>query len=249
MGGGPAVGPEAVVQTRGDGALMALLVAALPAATYAAIHWVVLGFGLHVYSMLLLAGGMPLVLALLPGGMWWLAPTPVAPVNAARSAPAGISPSPSAAALSGANPTKGLAGFLRRSIIVLGLLVALVGFEGRVVFHGFGQYIKLPAPWNWVAVTFALFGCAGVGLMHVTGALGSTVDVTVAGSLLLLCTTAGALVRGASCRRRAGKLTVMEGHKHAPYVYACGYHGCVRAGAVDTCSRGRGTGQNRPYGC
>ncbi|KAG2447194.1 hypothetical protein HYH02_007936 [Chlamydomonas schloesseri] len=195
LGGGPAVGPEAVVQTRGDGLLMAALVALLPAATYAAVHWVVLSLPVHIYSMLLLSGGMPLLLTLLPGGMWWLAPAPASPVNAgsgAFGAPTSISCLPYISI----TPSSGLAGFLRKTLLAVALLVALVGFEGRVVFHGFGQYIQLPPPWNWVAVTFALFGCAVVGLMHVTGALGGSVDVTVAGSFLLLCTTAGALAAG-----------------------------------------------------
>ncbi|GLC46128.1 hypothetical protein PLESTB_001193000 [Pleodorina starrii] len=198
LGGGPAVGPEAVVQTRADGALMAALVAFLPVATYAAVHWVVVTFPLHLYSVLLLAGGMPLCLALLPGGLWWLAPAVPAPVNAARSAGGG-------GAADGPNygctpyiatPSRGLAGLLRKAILAAALLVALVGFEGRVVFHGFGQYIQLPPPWNWLAVTFALFGCAVVLLLHLTGALGASVDVTVAGSFLLLCTTAGSLAAG-----------------------------------------------------
>ncbi|GFR52565.1 hypothetical protein Agub_g15155, partial [Astrephomene gubernaculifera] len=200
LGGGPAVGPEAVVQTRADGALMAALVAVLPAATYAAVHSVVLFFPLHLYAMLLLLGGMPLALALMPGGMWWLAPAVPPPVNATAS---GGQRSAAAAAATYGNtpyistPSRGLAGFLRRVVLAGALLVALVGFEGRVVFHGFGQYIQLPSPWNWLAVTFALFGCAGVGLAHVTGALGEQgVDVTVAGSFLLLCTTAGALAAG-----------------------------------------------------
>ncbi|EFJ42255.1 hypothetical protein VOLCADRAFT_97706 [Volvox carteri f. nagariensis] len=199
LGGGPAVGPEAVVQTRADGVLMAALVVFLPVATYAAVHWIVLTFPLHLYSVLLLAGGMPLCLALLPGGMWWLAPAMPAPVNAGRGGATG------SAATDGpsygstpyiATPSRGLAGFLRKTIIAGALLVALVGFEGRVVFHGFGQYIQLPPPWNWLAVTFALFGCAAVLLLHLTGALGATVDVTVAGCFLLLCTTAGSLAAG-----------------------------------------------------
>ncbi|GLI61232.1 hypothetical protein VaNZ11_003532, partial [Volvox africanus] len=198
LGGGPAAGSESVVQTRADGALMAALVVCLPAATYAAVHWIVLTFPLHLYSILLLAGGMPLCLVLLPGGMWWLAPAMPAPVNAGGGSSGSAT---GAAPLYGstpyiATPSHGLAGFLRKAILAGALLMALVGFEGRVVFHGFGQYIQLPPPWNWLAVTFALFGCVVVLLLHLTGALGATVDVTVAGSFLLLCTTAGALAAG-----------------------------------------------------
>ncbi|KXZ48748.1 hypothetical protein GPECTOR_25g332 [Gonium pectorale] len=185
IGGGPAIGPEAVVQKRADGALMAALVAFLPPAVYAAVHWVVLSLPLHIYAMLLLAGGMPLVLALLPGGLWWLSPQATAAAAAAGSGGA-----------AGTSTGSALASFLRNVVLAASLLVALVGFEGRVVFHGFGQYIVLPPPWNWAAVTFALFGCAAVGLLHMSGALGPNVDVTLAGSFLLLCTTAGSLAAG-----------------------------------------------------
>jgi hypothetical protein len=58
---------------------------------------------------------------------------------------------------------------------------ALVGFEGRVVFYAFASYIKLPPPWNWIAVTIALFGMAAVVLAHYTGAIGTTIDATIAG--------------------------------------------------------------------
>ncbi len=72
------------------------------------------------------------------------------------------------------------------------LLVALVGFEGRVVFHSFATYLQLPPPWDWLAVTLALFGVAGLGVAHATGALGRSLDVTLAGCFLLLCAVAGA---------------------------------------------------------
>lgn len=57
-------------------------------------------------------------------------------------------------------------------------------------------FIKLPAPWNYVAITGALVGLLLLGLAHMTGALGTAMDVTVAGSCLLLCTTAGSLAVG-----------------------------------------------------
>ncbi len=50
-----------------------------------------------------------------------------------------------------------------------------------MVFHAFGQYIKLPPPWNWVAVTICLLGAAAIVLAAQQGVLGSAVDVTVAG--------------------------------------------------------------------
>ncbi|QDZ19924.1 hypothetical protein HOP50_03g24420 [Chloropicon primus] len=45
-------------------------------------------------------------------------------------------------------------------------LVALVlGLEGRVVFRSFSQYIHLPAPWNYIAITLALSG-GGAALVN-----------------------------------------------------------------------------------
>lgn len=70
------------------------------------------------------------------------------------------------------------------------------GFEGRVVFYAFTPYIKLQPPWNYVAVTSALFGFVALCVAHITGALGTAMDVALAGSCLLLCTTAGALAAG-----------------------------------------------------
>ncbi len=62
------------------------------------------------------------------------------------------------------------------------LVVAVVGFEGRVVFHAFGQYVRLPPPWNWVAVSAALMGGAGLIIAAHAGAVGRRMDVTVAGT-------------------------------------------------------------------
>lgn len=65
-----------------------------------------------------------------------------------------------------------------------------------MVFRAFMPFIKLPAPWNYVAVTGALVGLLLLALAHMTGTLGTAMDVTVAGSCLLLCTTAGSLAVG-----------------------------------------------------
>ena len=64
---------------------------------------------------------------------------------------------------------------------VVALFGSVVGFEGRVVFHSFGQYIKLPPPWNWLAVTVCLLGMAIIVLAAQQGVLGNSVDVTLAG--------------------------------------------------------------------
>jgi hypothetical protein len=64
------------------------------------------------------------------------------------------------------------------------------------VFHAFTQYIKLQPPWSYVAVTAALLGLAALVVAHLSGLLGTALDVTLAGSCLLLCTTAGAVAAG-----------------------------------------------------
>jgi hypothetical protein len=64
------------------------------------------------------------------------------------------------------------------------------------VFHAFKPFIKLPAPWNYIMVTGALFGMVCLTLAHLTGALGSALDVPLASACLLLCTTAGSVAVG-----------------------------------------------------
>ena len=169
--GGPTIGgakprQEVFIQSKGDAFWMALVTVAVPPILYVGIHWTVMGHLLHVYSVLLLTSVPLLFLGLLPRGMWWLPGGPR------------------------------FARYCQNGLIALSLFAALVGFEGRVVFYAFGQYIKLHPPWNWIAVTLALFGFALVSVAHVLGALGTVLDVTIAGSFLLLCTTAGALAVG-----------------------------------------------------
>ena len=85
----------------------------------------------------------------------------------------------------------------RRTLLIVAAVVALVGFEGRVVFHSFGQYIRLQPPYSYLAVTMALAGFAVVFVAHATGKLEAHFDVTLAGTAMLLCTTAGGLAAGA----------------------------------------------------
>lgn len=68
-----AAAPTAIIQSRTDSAVMALLTTGLPAAVYAAMHWAVLGrSAVHVYALLLLACVPAVVVALLPAGLWWV---------------------------------------------------------------------------------------------------------------------------------------------------------------------------------
>ncbi|KAI8462777.1 MAG: hypothetical protein J3K34DRAFT_168086 [Monoraphidium minutum] len=167
IGGALAPPPrEALVQSRVDAALMALTVSVLPGLSYIAIHWAVLGHWVHLWALLLLVSGPAAVLAVLPGGLWWL-PGPPAVVKGAQ-----------------------------RLLLFASALGVLAGFEGRVVFYAFTPYIKMTPPWSYVAVTAALLGLALLGVAHLTGILGTSLDVTLAGSCLMLCTTAGAVAAG-----------------------------------------------------
>lgn len=157
----------AAIQGRLDGFLLALLTVSAPPLVYCALYWSVLfRHWLHMYSLLLLGAGPTLFIALIPQGLWWLPGSPR------------------------------LARTIRTTLLVTSMLAVMAGFEGRVVFHAFRQYIKLPPPWDWVAVTAALLGLGAAALAQHGGTAGSTVDVTVAGVVMLLCTTAGALAAG-----------------------------------------------------
>ncbi|KAI8462462.1 MAG: hypothetical protein J3K34DRAFT_462917 [Monoraphidium minutum] len=150
---------------------MALTVSVLPGLSYIAIHWAVLGHWVHLWALLLLVSGPAAVLAVLPGGLWWL-PGPPAVVKGAH----------------------GCCCLRRRS--ACWRVRGRGGFEGRVVFYAFTPYIKMTPPWSYVAVTAALLGLALLGVAHLTGILGTSLDVTLAGSCLMLCTTAGAVAAG-----------------------------------------------------
>ena len=52
-------------------------------------------------------------------------------------------------------------GALRRLVLLLALGAFLAALEERVVFHSFNQYIRLTAPWNYIAVTGGAVGGSG----------------------------------------------------------------------------------------
>ena len=60
---------------------------------------------------------------------------------------------------------------VRQVLCLAALATLIVAFEGRVVFPAFGQYIQLHPPWNYAAVTVALYGFAALALMYLGGAL------------------------------------------------------------------------------
>jgi hypothetical protein len=58
---------------------------------------------------------------------------------------------------------------IRQILLLSALATAIVALEGRVVFPAFGQYIQMHPPWNYAAVTVALFGFAALAVLYLAG--------------------------------------------------------------------------------
>jgi hypothetical protein len=138
----PATGVSAAVvssaiQSRVDAFLLFALTSTLPPLLYSTVHMTVLfRHSVHLYSVLLLGSAPAVVISLSPRGLWWLPGSPR------------------------------VAGLLKAALLTASLAVAMVGFEGRVVFFAFRQYIQLHPPWDWIAVTAALLGLAAAALAY-----------------------------------------------------------------------------------
>jgi len=83
-------------------------------------------------------------------------------------------------------------GWVRKALIFALIQVIVGAVEVRVIFHSLSHYIKLPAPWNYVAVTASLYLFAFIALAHFGGMLESK----AAGFFLTLMAMGGA---GAGC--------------------------------------------------
>ncbi len=60
-------------------------------------------------------------------------------------------------------------GALFRLLRVGTLTGTLVGLEGRVLLPAFGHYLGLHYPWNYIAISAALFGAGSLLLLHFEG--------------------------------------------------------------------------------
>ena len=60
---------------------------------------------------------------------------------------------------------------MRLLVLLPALTAGLAGAEGRLVFPAFGEYIRLHPPFNYIAVTAALYGVALLVFLHVAGAV------------------------------------------------------------------------------
>ena len=66
-----------------------------------------------------------------------------------------------------------------RLVQVLALAGSLVGLEGRVLLPTFGHYLGLHYPWNYMAISAALFGGGSLMLLHFEGAAPSRTGCVV----------------------------------------------------------------------
>lgn len=72
------------VQSKVDGALLALTVLAMPAACYLAIHASVISHWMHLWSLMILGSGPLLYICALPNGLWWVPMSPRLVVGLSR---------------------------------------------------------------------------------------------------------------------------------------------------------------------
>ncbi|KAL3133255.1 hypothetical protein ABBQ38_007137 [Trebouxia sp. C0009 RCD-2024] len=157
------------VQGRLEGCVGALLFCLLPALLYC-----VTTFGLtwglqHVWSLLLLASAPPLMLTTMQGGLWW------ASADAQQQQQPGV---------------------LIRLLRVGALTGTLVGLQGRVLLPAFGHYLHLHYPWNYIAISTALFGAGSLLLLHFEGVLSGELGGSLGGAALVLSCGAGGLACG-----------------------------------------------------
>jgi len=155
-----------VIQSKAICGLSALVVCLLPAATFVAMHWAVLFAWTKFWSLAILVSVPVLWICVQEEGLWWLGSSPDAQ------------------------------GVLRKGLALLALAVAVAGVEGRVVFRIFEQYVTIYPPWSYIVITAAMYGAAAVVVLHVTGVLGSSVDVAVGGVVLVLSTAGGCFAMG-----------------------------------------------------
>ncbi|KAA6419880.1 MAG: hypothetical protein FRX49_10243, partial [Trebouxia sp. A1-2] len=154
------------VQGRLEGCIGALLFSLLPPLLYAVTNLGLPSDMQHVWSLLLLTSAPLLMLTTLQGGLWWLT--------------------------SDAGHHK--AAF--RLVRVLALAGSLIGLEGRVVLPAFGHYLGLHYPWNYMAISAALFGAGSLMLLHLEGVLSGELGSSLGGAALVMSCGAGGVACG-----------------------------------------------------
>ena len=84
----------------------------------------------------------------------------------------------------------------RGILVLVSLAGTLAGVEGRIVFHSFGQYLKLAPPWSYIAITVATYGFGAVVLLLLSGMMGEETAAFLLGPVVMVSTAIGSLVLG-----------------------------------------------------
>ncbi|KAK2078944.1 hypothetical protein QBZ16_002634 [Prototheca wickerhamii] len=85
---------------------------------------------------------------------------------------------------------------VRVAALLVSLAALLAGLEARVIFFSYGQYVPLAPPWNYVAVTLAVYGVGALALLHAAGALSEALERTALGPVVMTGAALGALALG-----------------------------------------------------
>jgi hypothetical protein len=81
-------------------------------------------------------------------------------------------------------------------MVLVSFAGVLAGIEGRIVFHSFGQYIKLAPPWSYIAITLAVYGVGAIVLLHLSGMMGEETASLLMGPITMVSAAIGSLVMG-----------------------------------------------------
>lgn len=170
---------ETLILSPAEASIHAAALTVVPALMYLVTHWpTIVGDSLvhtfeHACSIALLLSFPLVYLCVYAGGgsLWWLP---------------------------GMHDGHSLAG-LRSMALGLSLVLFTAGLEGRVVFHGFGEYVRVPAPWSYALVTAALYGALAAAAAVVTGTVGvkGGIPTAVVGTALVVASCAAAVAVGA----------------------------------------------------
>lgn len=76
------------------------------------------------------------------------------------------------------------------------LVIVVVCFEVRVVFHSFGRYIQLPPPLNYLLVTLTMLGGAVAAGAYALGMIADAVSSASFTALAVIVSASGAIVVG-----------------------------------------------------
>ena len=92
--------------------------------------------------------------------------------------------------------TSSAASAVQNLFVLLSVGGLLAGIEGRIIFYSFGQYIRLAAPWSYIAITLALYGGGALTALYISGALDEETATAFIGPVAMISASVGGLVMG-----------------------------------------------------